>query len=91
MKKEIIVADSAGFCFGVKKAVDTAYQLAKNNMPAVTLGELIHNSFVTSELEANGIRVIENPSQAKKGETVIIRAHGVPEAVYDEPRQSAVP
>ncbi|MEE1011819.1 MAG: 4-hydroxy-3-methylbut-2-enyl diphosphate reductase, partial [Acutalibacteraceae bacterium] len=82
----ITLANTAGFCFGVKKAVDTAYQLAKNNMPAVTLGELIHNSFVTSELEANGIRVIENPSQAKKGETVIIRAHGVPEAVYDELR-----
>lgn len=80
----ITLAETAGFCFGVDRAVEMAYQLAQSNISSATLGELIHNSYVTSELEAKGIRLIETPSQAQKGETVIIRAHGVPESVYDE-------
>lgn len=80
----ITLAKTAGFCFGVDRAVDIAFGLAENNISAATLGELIHNKYITSRLESDGIRLIDNPCQAKKGETVIIRAHGVPEYVYDE-------
>ncbi len=80
----ITLAKTAGFCFGVDRAVNMAYDLALENIPAATLGELIHNSFVTSELESKGVRMIESPSQAKDGETVIIRAHGVSRQIYDE-------
>lgn len=80
----ITLAKTAGFCFGVDRAVNMAYELARNGKPAATLGQLIHNMRVTSELEEMGVRMIEAPSQAKKGETVIIRAHGVGKSVYDE-------
>ncbi len=80
----ITLAKTAGFCFGVDRAVNMAYELASESIPAAALGELIHNNFVTSELESKGVRMIEHPSQANKGETVIIRAHGVGRHIYDE-------
>ena len=61
-----------------------AYELADKKIKTATLGELIHNNFVTSELENKGVRLISTPSQAQEGETVIIRAHGVAEIIYDE-------
>ncbi|MEE1139100.1 MAG: bifunctional 4-hydroxy-3-methylbut-2-enyl diphosphate reductase/30S ribosomal protein S1 [Acutalibacteraceae bacterium] len=80
----ITLAETAGFCFGVDRAVNMAYELASKNIPTATLGELIHNNFVTSELESKGVRMIETPSQTEKGETVIIRAHGVGRYIYNE-------
>ncbi len=80
----ITLAETAGFCFGVDRAVTMAYDLAKKGVSAASLGSLIHNTQVTSELEEKGIRTIDSPSQAQKGETVIIRAHGVAKNVYDE-------
>ncbi len=80
----ITLAETAGFCFGVDRAVNMAYELADKECPAAALGQLIHNTRVTSELEEKGVRTIDLPEQAKKGETVIIRAHGVAKSVYDE-------
>jgi len=80
----ITLAKTAGFCFGVDRAVEMAYELADKKIKTATLGELIHNNFVTSELENKGVRLISTPSQAQEGETVIIRAHGVAEIIYDE-------
>ncbi len=80
----ITLAKTAGFCFGVDRAVNMAYELADKGCPAATLGQLIHNTRVTSELEEKGIRTIDSPDQSKNGETVIIRAHGVAKSVYDE-------
>lgn len=80
----ITLAKTAGFCFGVDRAVNMAYELAHNGCRASTLGLLIHNTGVTSELEEKGIRIIDEPIQAENGETVIIRAHGVAKSVYDE-------
>ena len=73
----ITVAKSAGFCMGVARAVDTAYTEAeKNTKPVVTLGQLIHNSVVTNDLAAKGVRIINDLDEVKD-ETVIIRAHGI--------------
>ena len=80
----ITLAKTAGFCFGVDRAVTMAYELAEKGCPAASLGSLIHNTRVTSELEEMGVRTIELPSQAKADETVIIRAHGVSRSVYSE-------
>jgi len=80
----ITIAKTAGFCFGVDRAVNMAYDLASKNISAATLGELIHNNSVTSQLESKGVRMIETPSQSEEGETVIIRAHGVSRQIYDE-------
>ena len=78
----IILAEKAGFCFGVERAVSTAYSLAEKGVKAKTLGPLIHNTDVIRDLEEKGIGIIDSPEQARKDETVIIRAHGVSPDVY---------
>ncbi|MCI5569254.1 MAG: 4-hydroxy-3-methylbut-2-enyl diphosphate reductase [Lachnospiraceae bacterium] len=76
----VILAKTAGFCFGVDKAVNTVYEEIKNNDGTVyTYGPIIHNEIVVSELTRLGVRVInskEELDRIKKG-TVIIRSHGV--------------
>jgi (E)-4-hydroxy-3-methyl-but-2-enyl pyrophosphate reductase len=80
----VILAKTAGFCFGVDRAVNMAYELANSGARAATLGQLIHNSLVTDDLAAKGVRIISSPAEAQRGETVIIRAHGVAAEVYEE-------
>ncbi len=80
----VILAKTAGFCFGVDRAVNMAYELANSGARAATLGQLIHNSLVTDDLAAKGVRIISSLAEAQRGETVIIRAHGVAAEVYEE-------
>ena len=83
---EVIVAKSAGFCFGVKRAVDTVYNEIGSSDNIYTYGPIIHNEEVVRDLESKGVKVIgENDrlSDFSKG-TVIIRSHGVGESVYNE-------
>lgn len=80
--KELRVAESAGFCFGVSRSVDMARKLIEEQGACASLGELIHNEDVVSRLESMGLRVIESPEEAKKGERVLIRAHGVSREAY---------
>lgn len=80
----VILAKTAGFCFGVDRAVNMAYELANSGARAATLGQLIHNSLVTDDLAAKGVRIISSPAEAQRGETIIIRAHGVAAEVYEE-------
>ncbi len=78
------VAKTAGFCFGVKRAVEKTYELAlEKNKKIVTYGPIIHNEQVVGDLEKNGVSVVENLSDIEKGSLVIIRAHGVSKKVYD--------
>lgn len=80
----IIKAKSAGYCFGVNKAVETAYEASKNKDEKVyTLGPLIHNAFVTNKLKEKGVDIIDDLDSIDSG-TVIIRSHGVGKAVYDK-------
>ncbi|MDO4301433.1 MAG: bifunctional 4-hydroxy-3-methylbut-2-enyl diphosphate reductase/30S ribosomal protein S1 [Clostridia bacterium] len=79
---EIILAKSAGFCFGVKRAVDHAYSKAGQG-DIYTYGPIIHNKEVTGDLDKKGVHVIENLDEVKEGE-IIIRSHGVPPDVYEE-------
>lgn len=81
---EIIVGKTAGFCYGVKRAVDGSLnQIKENNNKIYCLGELVHNKQVVTELEDKGIKVIEKISDAPKKSTVIIRAHGVEKKIYN--------
>lgn len=83
--KQIIVAKSAGFCFGVNRAVSRAQELMnRQGQATVTYGELIHNPDVLKRLEDGGICRIDHVSQVKKNMKVIIRAHGVGQTVKDE-------
>ncbi|MBQ4605006.1 MAG: hypothetical protein IJB16_10425 [Clostridia bacterium] len=77
----ITLAKTAGFCFGVDRAVNMAYEIADKGAAAATLGQLIHNTYVTNRLAERGVGIIESPSQSHKGQTVIIRAHGVSKTV----------
>ncbi len=81
--KELIVAKSAGFCFGVSRSIDMAEKLMGDIGACCSLGHLIHNEDVVSSLEKKGLHVISTPEEAKSGENVIIRAHGVAKRVYE--------
>ncbi len=79
----VTVAKSAGFCFGVKRAIDTVYQEIEKGEKVFTLGPIIHNEQVVEELEEKGVKVInsiEELADIKDG-TVVIRSHGVSEQV----------
>ena len=81
---EVILAKTAGFCFGVKRAVDTVYEQA-GKQHVYTYGPIIHNEQVVSDLKKRGVRVLhskEELEELKEG-TVIIRSHGVPKEIYD--------
>lgn len=78
---KIYVAEHCGFCTGVKKAVDTALSVPAEN--TFVLGELIHNEDVTSRIRARGLIVVDRLDEVPDGATLLIRSHGVGEAVYD--------
>ena len=78
----IRTAKHAGFCMGVKRAVDEAMKASKQFGAISTIGELLHNPQVIRRLEENGIRAVESPAQAA-GQTVIIRSHGVAPGIYE--------
>lgn len=81
----IVVADSAGFCFGVDNAVKLAFKTLENSPDnTCTFGELIHNRQVSEGLKKKGARVILNTDELKNNDHVVIRAHGIGEAVYNE-------
>ena len=79
------VAETAGFCFGVQRAVDRVYELIGSDAaPIYTLGPIIHNEEVVSDLEKKGVAVIcEEELGSLKGGTVVIRSHGVGRKVYN--------
>ncbi|NLM73593.1 MAG: bifunctional 4-hydroxy-3-methylbut-2-enyl diphosphate reductase/30S ribosomal protein S1 [Clostridiaceae bacterium] len=83
---KIIRAENAGFCFGVDKAVKSAFNLNAEEIKGniYTIGELIHNQQVIDALEKKGIKVLDSYDTLKEGDCVIIRAHGVGENVYEE-------
>ncbi len=73
----IQIAKSAGFCFGVSRAVEMVEQAAAAGKTVATLGPIIHNRHVVERFEKLGVRVLESPEEATSGMTVIIRSHGV--------------
>ena len=81
---KVVVARSAGFCYGVRRAVELAEEKAAQGVPCVMLGSLIHNKDVTGRLAAQGLRAVEKPEQVPKGCGVIIRSHGESQSVFEE-------
>ena len=78
---QIILAKTAGFCFGVDRAVEMVNESVRRGNKTATLGPIIHNRHVVERFLKQGVRELDSPEQAEPGETVIIRAHGVPEQV----------
>lgn len=88
MQKEIILVEGAGFCFGVKRAIDIAFDIAKKHKEGVfTLGPIIHNPQVVEKLKEMGVSPIENVSEKNNIKTLIIRAHGIPKEKLNELKQ----
>jgi 4-hydroxy-3-methylbut-2-enyl diphosphate reductase len=88
---EVIVAKTAGFCFGVKRAVEQVYrQIEEGVKPIYTYGPIIHNEEVVRELSEKGVQIIDGEADIAKitGGTVIIRSHGVSRRVYELLEQS---
>ena len=83
---KVTLAKSAGFCFGVKRAVEMVYKEAETGKKVYTLGPIIHNEQVVQDLEQKGVRVIDTPEELSKAEdaTVIIRSHGISADVYHQ-------
>ena len=79
----VTLAKSAGFCFGVSRAVELVEQAASSGKKVATLGPIIHNRHVVARFESLGVRVINAPEEALPGEAVIIRSHGVSRDVYE--------
>lgn len=80
---EIKLAKTAGFCFGVDRAVNLVYDLVDKGQKVCTLGPIIHNSQLVSDLESKGVKIIDDISQCPDGYTVVIRTHGVEKSVID--------
>lgn len=85
MKTEIIVAENAGFCFGVDRAVKIVYNILSEGKKVVTYGEIIHNRDVTRELSEKGVKIAETLEDlsALTDETVVVRSHGAGKEVFE--------
>jgi len=86
---EIVVAKSSGFCFGVDRAVKTAFDVQCEGR-VFTLGELIHNSQVIETLRKKGIEPIHDLEELRENDCVIIRAHGIGKDVYEKLKECKV-
>ncbi len=83
---KVIVADTAGFCFGVRRAVEKVYEQVENGrFPIYTYGPIIHNESVVEDLEKKGVQVLQTREELEKLKegTVVIRSHGVEKEIYD--------
>lgn len=82
---EVLLAKTAGFCFGVKRAVDTVYEYAGTGEQVYTYGPIVHNEEVIRDLSEKGVQIIESEEELERIRqgTVIIRAHGVERRIYD--------
>ena len=90
----IIVADHAGFCFGVTKAVESAYaqlkRAAEDGAELYSLGQIIHNKTVTDELAASGLKTAASIEEIPKGARLLIRAHGEPDITYRKAEEKGI-
>lgn len=84
MSKQIILAKTAGFCFGVDRAVNLVYELVNKGEKVCTLGPIIHNAQLVDDLKSRGVKIIDDVFEAPEGYTVVVRTHGVEKEVVDE-------
>ena len=81
--KELKIAESAGFCFGVRRSVEMAEAMLQEG-PCASFGMLIHNTDVVESLSQRGMRTVESVGEVSEGERVLIRAHGVPPQTLED-------
>lgn len=81
---EIKLAKTAGFCFGVNRAVDMLYKMVENGEKVCTLGPIIHNPQVISDLESKGVKIVSDENDVPQDTKLVIRTHGVEKKVIDK-------
>jgi 4-hydroxy-3-methylbut-2-enyl diphosphate reductase len=81
---KVEVAKSAGFCFGVNRAIEIVNKLVDDKNKVATLGPIIHNPIVVAQLEEKGVRTVSSIDEVGEDEILVIRSHGVPESVIKE-------
>ena len=79
---KIILAKDAGYCFGVRDAVNSAYEMSKKYGEVYMLGDIVHNESVVSDLEKEGVKVVDKLDQIPKDKPVLFRAHGTAKEVW---------
>lgn len=79
----VYLAKTAGFCFGVDRAVNRVYELLEKEKKVCTLGPIIHNPWVVEQLAAKGVSSVAEPAEAPADGVLVIRSHGVPRSTYD--------
>ena len=88
---QVEVAETAGFCFGVDRAVNAVYKLLEEGKKACTLGPIAHNPQVTGDLREKGVLAVDSPAGAPPGYVLVIRSHGVAREVEEEIERLSVP
>lgn len=81
---KITVAKSAGFCFGVNRAIEMVCALLDGGKNVYTLGPIIHNPQTLAQLAARGVKIVESPDDAPQDSTIVIRSHGIPKVIFDQ-------
>lgn len=89
--QEIKLAKTAGFCFGVDRAVNLVYDLVGKGEKVTTLGPIIHNQQLVDDLSSKGVDAISNPGECKDGYKIIIRTHGVEKSVIEDIEKRGIP
>ena len=87
---KITLAKTAGFCFGVNRAVQSVYDLLDKGERVCTLGPIIHNPQLVEELKQRGVRIVDSPDEVNDGETLVIRSHGVEQSVTERAKELGV-
>ncbi len=87
---KITLAETAGFCFGVNRAVQMVYDLVEEGKKVCSLGPIIHNSQMVEELASKGVKIVNSPEEADMDSILVIRSHGVDLATYEMAEKSGV-
>ncbi len=88
--RTIRLAKTAGFCFGVNRAVKKLNELLEQDRKVCTLGPIIHNPQVVSDFTTRGVRIVSSPQEVQNNEVMVIRSHGVGQSVYDDACERSV-
>ena len=86
----IIVAKDAGYCFGVRDAVDMAYDISKKEGNVYMLGDIVHNEKVVKDLNDSGAKIVKSLSSVPKGSSVLYRAHGTVNKLWNEAKNKKI-
>ena len=83
LKREVIIAKTSGFCFGVNRAVNAVEDLLIKGKKVCTLGEIIHNPQVVEHFSKRGARILDDFSKLPENSTLVIRAHGITKTIFE--------